>query len=197
MFTNLIESESHQKEFKRRSSFFLATVAIYALILFSAGVASIYAYDVRLDALNDDLVVLNWVPPVERAIPDKPRNTEPPRRSTRTNAKVDPSVRRPERTDFIARADDPARIPTSIGVQAPTTLPYSPGAVHGNQNVDPNPIGPSNSNACVTCNGTDGGVRVVDPIPPPTPVSMPTTQRVTSQVLTSKALSLPQPLYPI
>ena len=41
MFTNLIESDSHQKEFKRRSSFFLATVGAYALILSAAGVASI------------------------------------------------------------------------------------------------------------------------------------------------------------
>src|SRR5258708_2356902 len=48
MFTNLIESESHRKEFKRRSSFFLVTVAAYALIMFAAGIASIYAYDARL-----------------------------------------------------------------------------------------------------------------------------------------------------
>src|ERR1700730_7001003 len=65
MFTNLIESDSHRKEFKRRCSFFLATVAAYALILFAAGIASIYAYDAHLEAQNTDITLLSWVPPVK------------------------------------------------------------------------------------------------------------------------------------
>src|SRR5712671_7428448 len=69
MFTNLIESDSHQKEFKRRSSFFLATVAAYALILSAAGVASIYAYDAHLEAQNTELTVDLWVPPVKPIAP--------------------------------------------------------------------------------------------------------------------------------
>ena len=73
MFTNLIESDSHRKEFKRRSSFFLATVAAYALILFAAGVASIYAYDAHLEAQSGDLELLSWVPPVT-PVADRDRN---------------------------------------------------------------------------------------------------------------------------
>src|SRR5260221_3562260 len=68
MFTNLIESDSHHQEFKRRSSFFLATVAAYALILSAAGVASIYAYDAHLEAQNTDLTLLSWVPPVKPVV---------------------------------------------------------------------------------------------------------------------------------
>src|SRR5438067_1365995 len=37
MFTNLIESQSHVREFKRRSSFFLITVVGYAIVLTGAG----------------------------------------------------------------------------------------------------------------------------------------------------------------
>ena len=41
MFTNLIESTSHAREFKRRGSFVLFTSATYALLFVVAGVASI------------------------------------------------------------------------------------------------------------------------------------------------------------
>src|SRR5260370_15602470 len=91
MFTNLIESESHRKEFKRRSSFFLATVAAYALILFAAGVASIYAYDARLEAQRNGLQILNWVPPVPPP-PVRPTHEPPPQlvgRPTPSNAPIE------------------------------------------------------------------------------------------------------------
>jgi len=78
MFTNLIESDSHRQEFKRRSSFFLATVAAYALILSAAGVASIYAYDAHLEAQSSDLEILNWVPPVTPVAPVVRPHDSPP-----------------------------------------------------------------------------------------------------------------------
>ena len=64
MFTNLIESQSHRREFKRRSSFFLFTIAAYAVILFGVGIGSIYAYDAQLEAQNSEWIVDYWVPPV-------------------------------------------------------------------------------------------------------------------------------------
>src|SRR5256885_10717743 len=69
MFTNLIESQSHRKELKRRSSFVLVTVAAYSVILFGAGIASIYAYDAKLEAQNSGLELLSWVQPVTTAAP--------------------------------------------------------------------------------------------------------------------------------
>src|SRR5213080_1599947 len=82
MFANLIESDSHTRELKRRSSFFLATSAAYALILFAAGIASVYAYDARLEAQTDSLEVLNWIPPVTPAAhPPQETHPLPPRRS--------------------------------------------------------------------------------------------------------------------
>src|SRR2546421_4026983 len=90
MFTNLIESQSHRKEFKRRSSFVLVTVAAYAVILFGAGIASIYAYDARLEAQNTDLMIDFWVPPVTTAAPKPlPNHPEPVRRSAPSTAPID------------------------------------------------------------------------------------------------------------
>src|SRR5262249_15788796 len=52
--------------------------------------------------------------------------------------------------------------------------------------------------ACVGCNGTPIVVHVDPDGKPPEPpvVKAPTTERVTSKVLTSKAISLPAPAYP-
>src|ERR1700752_3884823 len=66
MFTNLIESELHVKEFKRRSSFFLITVAAYSVILLAAGIASVYDYDAQLEAQTSSLKLPQCVRPVER-----------------------------------------------------------------------------------------------------------------------------------
>src|SRR4051794_3835317 len=63
MFNNLIESSSHTPEFKRRGSFFLYTVAGYALLFAAAGVVSIYAYDAHLDEQNSEITILSFAPP--------------------------------------------------------------------------------------------------------------------------------------
>src|SRR5205807_5750631 len=98
MFTNLIESNADRSAFKRRSSFFLITVAAYAVILFVAGVASIYAYDAQLEAQSSRLELLNWIPPVTPAAP-KPVSDHPQQvRRPATNAPVDRNITIPERT---------------------------------------------------------------------------------------------------
>src|SRR6185369_13410032 len=63
MFNNLIESSSHTREYKRRGSFLLFTTGIYAVLLVLGGVASIYAYDARLEEQSLEIVTL--LPPVE------------------------------------------------------------------------------------------------------------------------------------
>ena len=198
MFTNLIESDSHRKEFKRRSSFFLVTVAAYALILSAAGVASIYAYDAQLEAQNADLVLDYWVPPVQPVAPAvRPPTNQPPRRSTPSNAPVDRNVTVSERTIAIARTDDPLKVPDHAGTRASDVPPVTNNYRISNRNVDP-PSTSTNNSGCVTCNGTTPVVRVDDTAPPPVPavIKPPTTQRLPSTVLQSKAISLPQPAYP-
>jgi hypothetical protein len=79
MFSNLIESSSHAKEFKRRGSFLLFTTATYVVLFVITGVVSIYAYDTHLEQQNLEIVTLlspqEIVPePVTRPIADPPRN---------------------------------------------------------------------------------------------------------------------------
>jgi periplasmic protein TonB len=196
MFTNLIESDSHRQEFKRRSSFFLATVAAYALILSGAGVASIYAYDAHLEAQSDDLVLLNWVPPVT---PDRAR-PEPPRRAAATtnNSRVSSQ---PVRPILYENVSNPIKPPDQISA-APNPIPPAPrNAIVGNYIADP--VGPPRgASDCVTCSGTggnDGGpiIKVDTGTPPPPVVVKPqSTLKVSQGVLTAKAISLPQPAYP-
>src|SRR6266436_606686 len=197
MFTNLIESESHRQEFKRRSSFFLATISAYALILSAAGVASIYAYDAHLEAQNTELTVDLWVPPGNPVVPTVlAHDVQPIRRSAASSAPVDPNVRRRERTDSISRTDNPDKIPDRIGIQASTIPPWTDDAIHSYRNVNPPNVDPSTSGGCVTCNGTAPLVRVEEVPPLPPVVKPPTTQKVSQGVLISKVISLPQPQYP-
>jgi protein TonB len=198
MFTNLIESDSHRKEFKRRSSFFLATIAAYALVLSAAGVASIYAYDARLEAQSTDLTLLSWVPPVKPVAPTiRPRDPASIRRSAPSNAPVDRNVTESVRTVAVAQTNDPTKVPDHVGTQASSIPPVIGAFRLGDRNVDPPSVATSNSGNCVTCNGPGPTVRVDDTTTPPVPVVVkPPTQRVPSQVLVSKAISLPQPPYP-
>src|SRR5436190_10020047 len=111
MFTNLIESQSHRREFKRRSSFFLFTVAAYAVILFGAGIGSIYAYDAQLEAQNSDFELMGWVPPVTPATPTPIIERSPNVHRAPSTAPIDPGASRPERTILVSRTDDPRNIP--------------------------------------------------------------------------------------
>ena len=193
MFANLIESDSHTREFKRRSSFFLATSAAYALILFAAGIASVYAYDARLEAQSSDLEVLNWIPPVTPPVrPDRP---EPIRRSAPSSAPVDRTARVQERTIAVAPATDPRIIPNNIGTKASEVPPVTDTYRLSTRNVDPPNLAPTNS-GCITCNGTTPMVSVDNDTPPPVVTVKPKTEKLPSTVLISKAISLPQPMYP-
>lgn len=199
MFTNLIESGSNRREFKRRGSFFLITVAAYAVILFAAGIASIYAYDAQLEAQTSSLELLNWVPPVTPASTSPRENHAPTvRRSAPTNAPVDPHITTSERTALVPPTNDPRLIPADISTKG-TEIPPSIGIVRlTGRNADP-PSLPSGNSSCFTCNEGESGVRVETVTPPPPPKAeppKPTTEKVPSVVLRSKAVSLPQPPYP-
>jgi protein TonB len=197
MFANLIESQSHGKEFKRRGRFVIATAAVYTVLFFVAGIVSIYAYDARVEAQTDELRIVDWVPPVTPVTPEPPRNVQPIRRTVPSSAPTDPHLNVAVRTQLITSTDDPTKVPDKIGTVAAQVPPAPRDVVIGSINANP-PVSPSGDRGdCVTCNGT-GPVRVVvETTPPPTPQPVkPPTQRLTSIVLASKAISLPQPPYP-
>jgi periplasmic protein TonB len=194
MFTNLIESDSHAKEFKRRSSFFAATVAAYALFLFAAAVAGVLTYDARVDAQTLDLEVAYWIPPV-KPVKDTPREPRSTRRPAATNAPADPHLKVPMRTNPTAPVTDPIKAPDTIGTTASTEPPVTGPFVVGPKNADP-PGLPAGTETSVAPTVTTPPIkkedppRVVEPVKPP-------TQTISSRVLAAKAVDLPKPAYPI
>jgi periplasmic protein TonB len=198
MFTNLIESNSHKREFKRRSSFFVATVAMYSLVLAAAGVVGIISYDAHVEAQNMDLLLESWIPPVKpiQHDPERPRPAKPIRHVA-SNAPVDPHITIPERTDHVPPVDDLRVTPKDIGVTGPTAPPVEGPVNITNRNA--NPEGSTvDKNGCSTCSGEGTApVVAVQPTPEPTPMKPQGPQRVPSQVLVSKIVSLPKPAYPI
>ena len=89
MFNNLIESSSHAREYKRRGSFLLFTTGVYAVLLVLAGVASIYAYDARLEEQSLEIVIL--LPPVEPVseTPQPISRPNQPRETSRNGVRCD------------------------------------------------------------------------------------------------------------
>ena len=197
MFTNLIESQSHRREFKRRSSFFLFTVAAYAVILFGAGIGSIYAYDAQLEAQTSELIVENWVPPVAHD-PAKPIHVDRDpavRRSTHPTAPVDPNISVAERRNAFSTIDDLRKVPDQPGTTAAPEPPVTgPFKITGRDADPQSPAG--NSTNCISCSATQPTVTLVDKAPEPPVVKPPATLRVTSTILSGKAVALPQPMYP-
>lgn len=198
MFTNLIESNADRSALKRRSSFFLITVAAYCLILFAAGVAGILTYDATVEAQNNDVSLLNWIPPVKEITHVEPvHEARAPRRLPPSNAPIDDHIRTPERIEQIPPVDDVRVPPTEIGVNAPSSPPVEGPVNLTGRNVNP-PNSGEDKNGCASCNGTSTAVAVPpQPTPQPTPVQPAAIHRVSSVVMTSKIISLPTPAYPM
>jgi protein TonB len=196
MFTNLIESNSHVREFRRRSSFFLVTVAAYALILFAAGVAGVLTYDARVEAQTSDLTLLDWVPPVKPVTPDGPQPTHRPTKTrAASNAPVDPHINTPERIERIPPVDDLRVTPPAIGTTAPSSPPVEGPVNLTGRNADP-PSAANERDGCATCPTPTTTPAVENRTPPVAETPRPTTLRVSAPVILAKALDLPKPAYP-
>src|SRR5438552_1166635 len=119
MFANLIESQSHGKEFKRRGRFVIATAAAYAVLFFVAGIVSIYAYDARVEAQTDELEIVNWVPPVDRVIADPVRPAPPIRRTVPSSA---PPIRAQGPVSVQSLIDEQGRVISAQAMSGSPTL---------------------------------------------------------------------------
>lgn len=194
MFNNLIESSSHVREYKRRGSFLLFTGATYVVLFLITGVISIYAYDARLEDQTEEYLVELLPPqpvpdrePAPAARPEQPRST----RSNDSNVAV--------REDPMLSVNHPEVVPENISA-TPNRNPPIPD--HGvwrrdSYNSDPvsmgGPAGPSTGGRVVAQPPTV--IDLPDPPPAPDPPKPPKVIKV-SQVLNSRALSLPRPNYP-
>jgi protein TonB len=194
MFNNLIESSSHAREFKRRGSFVLFTSAIYVTFFVIAGVASIYAYDARLDDQNTEIVTM--LNPVD--LPAAPvvttHNTPPASGNSRPSSDV-------VRQIAIANVNQPGMVPDRTSATPNTNLPVPQTGRYTIGDHDSGPIGPGGSNqpgGSGTGPGTGGGPPAVDvgTPPPPAPTAIPRRIITSSRVLNGLAISLPKPAYP-
>ena len=196
MFTNLVESSADKSALKRRSSFFLATVASYALFLFAAGIVGVLTYDAQVEAQTTDMLVEMWIPPVNRAPePEPPRDSSAVRKPRQANAPVDRNVTEPERTEGVATTNDPTLVPESVGT-APSNVPPVTGPFRiGLRNVDPPSVTPDTS-GCVICGAVAPKVvgTETEPLPPTPP--KPKTLRVSQPVILANVIALPKPNYP-
>jgi len=190
MFTNLIESSSHRKEFKRRGSFVLFTTATYVLLLVIAGVVSIFAYDARLG--DQTFEVITMLPPVDLTptAPATSSHTEPPRSSDRNRSTV------PERQVAMLSVNHPEVVPESVSAMASRNqpLPAGPVRITGRDWNPPMPGGSEPGNGGRRTAVQPSQVVVdVDP-PPPTEVKRPLPV-ISRGVITSQAIFLPKPTY--
>src|SRR5687767_9875170 len=124
MFTNLIESESHRGDFKRRGRFVLFTTAIYAVLFVFAGVLSIYAYDAQLESQDQELTLLEFIPPV----PPQRTPADTVRTVSRSPGHSSGPARAPKLRELYESSANPHTPPKDIGVTATNVLPAPPGA---------------------------------------------------------------------
>ncbi len=191
MFTNLIESSSHRKEFKRRGSFVLFTTATYVLLLVIVGVVSIFAYDARLG--DQTFEVITMLPPVDLTPTTAAvrSHSEPPRSSDTNRSTV------PERQVAMLSVNHPEVVPESVSAMASRNQPLPPGGLVRITGRDWNPPMPGGSGP-----GSGGGRTAVQPSrvvvdvapPPPTEVKRPLPV-ISRGVITSQAIFLPKPTY--
>jgi len=191
MFNNLIESSSHAREYKRRGSFLLFTTGIYAVLLVLGGVASIYAYDARLEEQNLEIITL--LPPVE-VVPAQPEPVSHPNqpRDTRPNESGIP-----ERAVAMLSVNHPEVVPDNVSTKPNVNLPLPETGAVRITGVDRD-FGPAGGPGPAT----SGGRVVVPPAqivtlpdqpPPPDPPKPPKT--ISKGVITGLAISLPRPAY--
>jgi TonB family protein len=193
MFTNLIESSSHTREFKRRGSFFLFTTVTYFLLFAIAGLASIYAYDARLEDQNTEIVTM--LSPVDLPAPAlAPAHVTPPRGSTIRNDL-------PQRAIRMATVDTPQAVPDKTSSTPNKNLPVPPVGNYLITGRDVDPIGPpsglGNGGSAVASVDRTPAIEVGTPPPLPA-VEKPKPPIIHKSVLLNgEALSLPKPPYPM
>lgn len=196
MFNDLVESGSHKADVKRKSSFLLGTLALYAVLLLIAAVGSIYAYDVHLE--TEDMVVMMVAPPSVNEPAPAPTLHAEPRPLVNARIKVDMAMR----VVRVADTMTPNLVPKEVSSRSSPVPPLPPGGAKlGAVNIDlTNAGGPGGATE------SSGGAHARNPVkidaePPPLPKATLALEpkrpmRISEGVLNGKALSKPPPIYP-
>lgn len=192
MFDSLVESGSHAPDVARKGSFFLGTFAIYAVVLLALVVGSILWVDTQLAAQNDELLTELALPMEQAPEPEipQPERQEQPRPTTEQQVAT--------RTELIAPTNVDTNETPPPSTTRSTVPPAPPGAIRGARNEDPirsgGPVGiPGGTSVGTVAPTPQPGA----PPPPPPPAPTPRPQTVVSGgVLTGRAVSRPDPVYP-
>ncbi|HEX8557664.1 MAG TPA: energy transducer TonB [Pyrinomonadaceae bacterium] len=204
MFSNLIESGSHAADLKRKGRFFLGATLFYGLLLATAGVGSIYAYNARLDYTPEYEVLTLMRFPAAEARAARPRREQTraaaggPSRATPIPTRVEISMNTPY-AGRVAKADTPETRPgqaVRLGdfnsrelAAAGSPGPYTPG-VPGERGGEGGDRGPA-----VTPDVEPPPARAT-PTPAPTPRQKTGPVSLPSSVISSKVVDKPAPPYP-
>lgn len=203
MFSHLVESDLHTGELKRKGTFFLATLAAYALLLMAAGVAGAFAYEARIEDQNLELVAL--VPPETNE--PKPKEVRQPRPRLRVDASVATSDAGAQRSTGGLIKNSPTDVSEDLtkiagAAKAETTQPPPIISDGDGRNFEPdkfNPFGVGSRNSGDS-SGTDtngDGSKILKEPPPPIARQGTSDRRVVNiGVVNSRALTLPEPVYP-
>ncbi|MFN2516838.1 MAG: TonB family protein [Pyrinomonadaceae bacterium] len=195
MFNNLIESNSHTRELKRRGSFILFTAITYAVLFVITGVMSIYAYDAHLEDQNTQIITM--LNPVEIAtLRPAPitRNAAPARaNNSRRNYA--------EREIAMASVNNPRVAPDRTSATPNRNLPVPESGLYKitGRDVDSAVTGGPRSSRDGGGPELNGGrTPVIDIGPPPVapPIEKPKPRIIHKSVINGEALSLPKPPYP-
>ncbi|HKR23337.1 MAG TPA: energy transducer TonB [Pyrinomonadaceae bacterium] len=194
MFTNLVESSSHAKEFKRRGSFVLFTTVTYGVLMVVMGVVSIYAYDARLEEQNLEMVV--QMIPVDIAPKPAAKPEAQPQRPRSNDNNNESNVA--TRTDPMLSVNRPESVPVGVS-STPNTNPPIPDSglwTVGRTNTDPSAGGaPSLPGTGRQVATPAQRVEIGDP-PPLEPEKPKTPKVIYKGPITGEAISLPRPNYP-
>lgn len=203
MLTQLVESNPHTAAHKRRSIFFLLTLACYGALLSLAGAASIYAYDAHItNEVAQHVEFITLPPPTTETPHITPRSS-----SHTTSTLTLPRANTTTRKAAVASIADPTRAPatTSDLPNIVASIPFGNFSISdkdadGGSSLIPNSAGSHDGDVP---DRTSAGTRIAKIGSPPPPatlkkkVSEPpaSPRRVSKGVLNGTALELPKPAY--
>jgi periplasmic protein TonB len=192
MFENLVESSSHKEDISRKSSFVVATLAIYGVLITAMVVASIYWYDTHLSAMELELTTLVAPVPVPQVQKQEEQPKQQEAKPTKTEQNVD------TRRELVANVDQPNLVPEKVSAKASEVPPMRKGMLTTLGSSDSNAAAPIPAGPGTGSVTTSAPARIVDTEEPPPPEVKPTPPRapISGGVLNGKAISLPKPGYP-
>lgn len=199
MFDKMIVSGEAGEGSKGRSSYFLITSSLVAILFATAVVASIYAVDLNLG--TDDFELSMMLAPVT------PNEPEPPRIEPERDRATPQRTETPTRVQEILRPDEhPTALPDKISVDPSRFLSRPPGRFDIGRSDTigtsiPGDVGTGRGNGTGSSNnGTSSGSEPVADtvkIPEPPPVMKPKVPTSISKgVVNGRATYLPSPPYP-